>query len=510
MRLAFVIAAGALGVLAAACSDSIHLDPAGPGGNTITTGAGGSGGDGTTSSSGGSGGGAPPIVCESNSDCPAPTAICDSAKNKCVECLEIADCAFRPGTVCSKGVCACPTEGESFCAADGALPDRCADLDTSSTDCGACGPACFGACAAGQCADAWEPTSTTGAPSPRLRHAAVSTGSKMIVWGGDTASGVTNTGGVYDPVTREWTPTSLANAPTPRTWARAVWIGGSVNRMVVWGGSDGSGALGTGGVYDPATNTWKATSTTGAPSPRRLHSVVATADRMIVWGGFDENARLQTGGVYDPVNDTWTATDTGGAPTARQDHTAVLAGSTMIVFGGYGYDPNCPCDTTLTGGAQYNPTNNTWIPLQDVFQPGPRYRHTAVVTVGADPPRMIVWGGFDGTSSLGNGSVFTTTTLAWAAMNDPSPAPRQLHTSVWIGGAVNRMVTWGGDNNGVLLDSGGVYDPGTNKWAPTPTALTARSWHSAVVANDKMIVWGGNTATGITNTGAVLDPAAIP
>ena len=56
----------------------------------------------------------------------------------------------------------------------------------------------------------WTPTSTIGAPAARSYHAAVWTGSKMIVWGGYLKSvplftdPFTNTGGLYDPATDSW------------------------------------------------------------------------------------------------------------------------------------------------------------------------------------------------------------------------------------------------------------------------------------------------------------------
>src|SRR5262249_4619014 len=153
---------------------------------------------------------------------PAPTGVCDTIKHECVECLTIDDCRFPTVTVCSKGHCVCPTSGESLCEPTTTKSARCADLDTSGTDCGSCGHACYGACAGGACVDPWEPTSTEGAPDPRLGHVAVWTGSKMVVWGGDT-SAHTNTGGMYDPATQKWTPTSVANAPSPRSYATAVW-----------------------------------------------------------------------------------------------------------------------------------------------------------------------------------------------------------------------------------------------------------------------------------------------
>jgi len=66
--------------------------------------------------------------------------------------------------------------------------------------------------------------------------------------------------------------------------------------MVVWGGSDGP-FVETGGVYDPATDTWMPTTTTNAPSSRYLHTAVWTGTQMIVWGGYS-GSYLNTGGRY--------------------------------------------------------------------------------------------------------------------------------------------------------------------------------------------------------------------
>ena len=58
--------------------------------------------------------------------------------------------------------------------------------------------------------DTWTATSTTNAPSGRVDHTAVWTGSEMIVWGGDPGSPYVmfNTGGRYNPSTDSWTATS--------------------------------------------------------------------------------------------------------------------------------------------------------------------------------------------------------------------------------------------------------------------------------------------------------------
>ena len=72
--------------------------------------------------------------------------------------------------------------------------------------------------------------------------------------------------------------------------------------MIVWGGQQRSAAtLNTGGRYDPATDSWTATSTTNAPEARYSHTAVWTGTQMIVWGGlWQRHGYLNTGGRYDP------------------------------------------------------------------------------------------------------------------------------------------------------------------------------------------------------------------
>src|SRR5207249_5705334 len=83
-------------------------------------------------------------------------------------------------------------------------------------------------------ADSWAATTTTNAPSLRVTHTTVLTGSEMIVWGGayqDPFSFVLlNTGGRYNPSTDSWTTTSSNNAPHPRYMHTEVSTG---NEMMI-------------------------------------------------------------------------------------------------------------------------------------------------------------------------------------------------------------------------------------------------------------------------------------
>ena len=229
--------------------------------------------------------------------------------------------------------------------------------------------------------------STVGAPSRRSSHAVVWTGTKMIVWGGvGVDSALTNTGGIYDPATDTWTATSTVGAPSSRAVPKAVWTG---SKMIIWGGYVGSIAFAnTGGIYDPAADAWTATSTTGAPSDRNLSTAVWTGSKMIIWAGDDGPRQVNTGGVYDPATDTWTATSTVGAPSGRHSQSAVWTGSKMIAWGGFGCPP---CQALDTGGI-YDPATDAWTPTSTVAAPSAREGHTAVWTGS----QMIVWGGYDG------------------------------------------------------------------------------------------------------------------
>src|SRR5712692_3067349 len=171
-----------------------------------------------------------------------------------------------------------------------------------------------------------------------------------------------------------WTSTSISG-PTARYYHTAVWTG---SRMVVWGGSTGSAALNTGGRYDPVSDSWTATSTSGVPTARGIHTAVWTGTEMVVWGGVDiTNVPFNTGGRYDPVMDTWTATPTAGGPSARSFHTAVwdAADGVMLVWGGLDSG-----NTPLNDGGRLNVGFASWGLMTTLNAPTARYGHTVVWT----------------------------------------------------------------------------------------------------------------------------------
>ncbi len=347
--------------------------------------------------------------------------------------------------------------------------------------------------------DTWTSTVAAGAPSGRYSHAAVWTGSRMVVWGGRNGTGYFDTGGQYDPITDVWTPTSTANAPTGREGHASVWTG---SRMVVWGGLNGATFLVSGGRYDPVTDSWTATSVTNAPFGRVEFTAVWTGGLMLVWGGHQSASHFNQGGRYDPATDTWTATSTTGAPAPRENHTAVWTGSLMVVWGGTngGY-------IYYDSGGRYDPGTDSWTPTSVGNSIGRHAFHTAIWTGSL----MVVWGGNNSTLYLNTGGRYDPATDTWTPTSTSSaPTARSFHTAVWTG---SLMVVWGGYTGLNYLNTGGRYDPVADSWTPTSTtgAPSAREDHTAVWTGSHMVVWGGHFVSGATwqylNTGGRYDPA---
>ncbi len=348
--------------------------------------------------------------------------------------------------------------------------------------------------------DRWTPT--TPAPKPpgtipevgsaRVGPSSVWTGAEMIVWGGGSVCSTNgnvcllDSGARFSPATGVWTPFQGVGVPAGRVGHIAVWTG---SRMVVWGGISDQ-RTNTGGIYDPAANVWVATNTNGAPTGRDAMTVVWTGTEMIVWGGrggqFGTDF-LGTGGRFNPQSNTWAATSSGGAPSPRSQHTAVWTGKWMIVWGG-----EVNNDTFFGDGALYDPALNTWQPVDTGPKaPTARYEHVAVWTGS----QMIVWGGrnrSDGLNQLNTGALFDPGINTWTSFTKLGGAPvgRSGASVVWTG---SEMIVWSGNNNNQDLNSGGRYNPSTDTWSPMSIAAApgSRSQEAIVWSGDEMIVWGG-------------------
>lgn len=301
----------------------------------------------------------------------------------------------------------------------------------------------------------WSGIIGNGAPSARRLHTAIWTGTRMLIWGGagGTATPFTvnpfNDGAIYDPATNSWSPMSSTNAPSARFNQRSVWTG---SQMLVWGGENATGPIRSGAAYNPQTDTWTTISTTGAPSARTNPSAVwdTVNSRMIVWGG--ANALLNPpefyndGASYDPVSNTWTPISMTGSPSPRSSHHAVWTGNRMIIWGGM-TDSGLGL---LAHGAVYNPVGDSWSSMNIQGAPSPtQYFGASAVWTGS---RMMLWGG----SIAGGGAYYSRfgnfydpATNSWENTRG-SALPTTLTCSYGWDPTNNRLMILGAETAGAI------------------------------------------------------------
>ncbi len=369
-------------------------------------------------------------------------------------------------------------------------------------------------------------TNGTGAPEARYGHAAVWTGSKMIIWGGNTdVSTYLGTGGIYDPATDSWSAVDISdiNAPTARNGFSYAWTG---RHMIIWGGSSTAGYLGDGAMFDPVgtgASTWIAIENTGAPSARFGHLSVWTGREFIVWGGsgnyeFDPVSNSSTqakvsGARLDPYNGfsvggvgTWTTMSTTNVPTSRYGGASVVwTGRDMIIWGG-GFS-----NGSNTGG-KYSPDTDTWVTTTTTGAPSARTNHVAVWT----GRRMLIWGGG---YKLTDGAMYDPYSGgysgqgSWVAMSNTNvPVGRVLLydsvntiPSVWTG---SKLFIYGATDGSLYQGQTKLFDPnvGANgTWYDGAFATAYRRGHSGVFTGRQVILWGGN-CNGNLNTGYSYTP----
>ena len=359
-------------------------------------------------------------------------------------------------------------------------------------------------------------------PTARRDHAAVWTGSEMIICGGTGSNAALGNSARYNPETDTWTATSTKNAPASGYVKHAVWTGremivlfvgtqnaiytpatdswrkftsfpvhgdssGSVvynesavwtgTELLVWGGSN------SGYKYNPDLDQWRPLSTNNSPKLRDNPTAVWTGNEVIFWGG----DLLNTGGRYNPATDSWTPTSTKNAPTGRAGHSAVWTGSEMLVWGGTGSNP--------TAGAAYDPATDTWKAISKTNQPSTRYDHVACWT-GTE---MLVWGGqeLSGTAKyVQSGGRYNPVTGVWKSLNVTGvPEATTGFSAVW---ADHQMIVWGGlvtSSNLVpataYSNAGARYRPDQDVWLPVFGAPTVRVGFTMVWAGNELIIWGG-------------------
>jgi hypothetical protein len=332
---------------------------------------------------------------------------------------------------------------------------------------------------------------------PRAFAQAVWTGSSMIVWGGDDGGKQFSNGGIYDPASDSWK--AIPASPAVGGYRPMVYTGSEL--VVLWTQDPPR----DGAVFDLTKRTWRMIpelpSTLGYDA--LLDPVVVwatTTSEVLMWGGMNATSTLSSGVAYSPSKNTWRKI----APSplsARFRASAAWNGERMVIFGG----------TSAGDGATYDPKTDTW---SDVLKAPIVGRFDDFALIGPTPGSLVFFGGGSRDEDmLANGVFFDGTKFAEAIPEcDVLTIPHRHGKTAWFG--AGRVFMWGGissDRMSVFAD-GASYDSKTSKWSMLPKSpLGARSGAVSVWTGSSAIVYGGwdyplDTRKAVYDDGAVFTP----
>jgi N-acetylneuraminic acid mutarotase len=295
-----------------------------------------------------------------------------------------------------------------------------------------------------------------------------------------------------------WIELKPSGTPPPARYGHSIAsIGG---RLIVFGGSTASVAVGDMWAYDSAADAWEPLKPSGtAPSARSGHAMAydQAAHRLILFGGLDNTAApLDDTWAYDPVADTWTELDpSGGPPLARIGHSMVYdpVARRSILFGG-----STRASAALGDIWAYDAGANSWTELQPKGRvPSARTGHSAAYDQVTH--RLMVFGGVSDMGAFLNETwAYNPAANAWTELHPKGelPSPRAGHSMAYdpIRGI---LIMFGGqDSSGNSLDDTWAYDGGTNAWAALqPSGAQPRARAGQAMANDaasgRLIMFGG-------------------
>ena len=150
----------------------------------------------------------------------------------------------------------------------------------------------------------------------------------------------------------------------------------------------------------------------------------------------------------------------------------------------------------------YDPATNTWDTTRAAPPVGARYASAVALNGKLYRIGGTTLGGPN--SSLRRLDVYDPATNTWDTTRTAMPTARYQMAAAAIAG---KIYVVGGTDGSSTLNTLEVYDPATNQWTARAGVPTARYSHIAVGINGKLYVTGGANNLGNINTLEIYDPA---
>jgi len=344
-------------------------------------------------------------------------------------------------------------------------------------------------------------TATGSMGTARRFHTAtlLNTGKVLIAGGEDAASNAFASAELYDPSSGTFTPTA-GSMTIARAGHTATLL--SNGKVLIAGGTSGGdteAALSTAELYDPATDTF--TATTGSMTAARVvHTATLLSDGTVLVAGGDviffngipnSNIKsLSSAEIYNANTGKFTAT-TGNLTVRRESHTANLlsSGKVLIAGGSSGTLGNDPPAVTLYATAElYDPSTGHFTATTGMLTQARDLQTANLLSTG----KVLIAGG---ESNSGGTSVtaelFDSSSQSFTATGIMT-TPRYYHDATTLSdGTV--LLTGGSDDAPTRAKSAAeVYDPTGGTFANTGSMIYPRVWHtSTLLPNGKVLITGG-------------------
>jgi len=413
-------------------------------------------------------------------------------------------------------------------------------------------------------APSWTPLAPAGTPpSARYYHTAIydAPRDRMIVFGGNDGVVRNDAWALSLGDTAAWTQLGPSGAPPVARAEHTAIADPATDRMIIFAGYDGGANLGD--VWELALGgggpAWAPLAPTGsAPTARLQHTSIydPVNAQMVMFAGYDNSLRNDTWRMTLGSSPAWAEIAPGGtgAPAARAEHAALYdsARGRMLVFGGAagaayfndtralalggspgwaqivvpGMKPaarrghaaiyDAPRDRLIVFGGFDGATHRNdvwalslaglpaWLQLSPTGTP-PAGRADCAAIYDPLRDRLLLFGGFDGATPLGDAWALSLAggTPAWSALSPSGAPPAARWGATGIYDPVrDRVVVFGGDDGGALLDDAWGLDlGGAIAWAPfapSGTPPSARADHAAIydAGRDRMVMFGGRDSAG--------------
>ncbi|WP_187323575.1 kelch repeat-containing protein [Stigmatella aurantiaca] len=320
--------------------------------------------------------------------------------------------------------------------------------------------------------DVWK--SASPLPSGRTKHSAtLLADGRVLVAGGASSAGWTDSAALYSPATGTWAATASMSVKRYGHGSNLLNSG----EVFVTGGQNNGVTLASTERYDATSGTWSAAASMAVA--RFRHTVTVLNDgRLLVAGGVDGTMGLTSTELYNPLLGTWAPGPS--MSTRRYGHTAtLLPDGRVLVAGGH------TGGQALATAEVYNPATNSWTGTGTM---GSRhYGHAAALL--PDGRVLAVSGLTPSGVHTPITELYDPTTGVWTATGSLATARSEFSLAALPSG---RVLVLGGTDGTAITPTVESYNVATGTWTQAPAMGTARrNLTATVLLEGRILVSGG-------------------